>query len=325
MLLCRGNTGPPGCDSASRPQVCWVAVVSIALPLAALVLRAVVPLFQRPTAEATSFVDEVVPILSRDEVIRFGVVPQQAATQVVVNWGPLAERLSELTGVTWVVETAPSIPEFEQRLAVGLYDTAYMNPYHYVVFSDRVGYRAFAKEKDKQLQGILVVHRDSPYETVADLDGASAAFPAPAAFAASVLTRNFLRTASVHVDVHYVGSHDSVYRNVANGVQDVGGGVVRTFKAMDAEVTNQLRILWKTPEYTPHAFAHHPRLPVATVERIQAAVEQLFALPEDRAVFASIGFTGLAPAGDAEWDDVRALGITEEDETGLTPSEMSSP
>lgn len=194
-----------------------------------------------------------------------------------------------------MVETAPTIPEFEQRLAAGVYDVACLNPYHYVAFSERVGYQAFAKERDKKIEEILVVHRDSPYQTVADLEKAAATFPALAAFAASVLTRNFLRTSGVQVDVNYVGSHDSVYRNVANGVQDVGGGVVRTFTAMDVEVTDRLRILWKTPAYTPHAFAHHPRLPPATMDRIHAAVERLFASPADREVFEPIGFTGLAP------------------------------
>lgn len=331
MRLCEGNSKSAGCGDGSRPQICWVAVVSVALPLAALAVRAVLPLLPTPRGEsapAGTLVDPAAATsstLQATKVLRFGVVPQQAPSQVFVNWVPLASRLSELTGITWLVETAPSIPEFEQRLAAGAYDTAYMNPYHYVVFSDLVGYRAFAREKDERLQGILVVERDSAYHEIADLEGASAAFPAPAAFAASVLTRNFLRISGVHVDVNYVNSHDSVYRNVASGVHDVGGGVVRTFDAMPTEVTSRLRILWKTPQYTPHAFAYHPRLPAETIERIVAAVAELHEGPADADVFASIGFSGLAPGVDADWDDIRALGISELHETGLDPPQARSP
>ena len=55
--------------------------------------------------------------------------------------------------------TAPDIPEFERRLLAGRYDLAYMNPYHYTVFSLKPGYIVVAKEKDKLIQGIVVVRK----------------------------------------------------------------------------------------------------------------------------------------------------------------------
>lgn len=69
-------------------------------------------------------------------------------------------------------ETAKDIPTFEQRLAKGAYDFAYMSPYTYTVLHrSRAGYTAFAKEKDKKLTGIIVVRRDSEYQDIKDLRG----------------------------------------------------------------------------------------------------------------------------------------------------------
>ncbi len=93
--------------------------------------------------------------------LSFGVVPQQAASRLAEDWGPLLAEVSRRSGVSLVFRTAPNIPAFEERLATGDYDLAYMNPYHYVVFHKASGYTAFAKEQERRLKGILVVRKDS--------------------------------------------------------------------------------------------------------------------------------------------------------------------
>jgi phosphonate transport system substrate-binding protein len=245
--------------------------------------------------------------------IRFGVVPQQAPSQILKNWKGFAKEMSKRTGWKWTVKTAPSIPEFEERCLDGQYDIAYMNPYHYTVFAQKPGYKAFARQKNKQIKGILVVRKDSPAETIAGLKDARVAFPSPAAFAASVVTRTYLRNEGIPVEVNYANSHDSVYANVANKIHEAGGGVMRTWNATSAEVRDQLEILWTSPAYTPHAFAHHPRLTDEEVKTLQKAVSDLEAEPRDSAVFDPIRFNGLTAGQDGDWDDVRALKITELD------------
>lgn len=244
------------------------------------------------------------------QILTFGIVPQQAPSQILRNWSPFAAEMTRLTGVQWMVKTAPSIPEFERRLRAGRYDVSYMNPYHYTVFSQKPGYVAFARQKNKRIKGIMVVKKDNMTKNLKDLSGTAAAFPSPAAFAASLLTRNFLDRKGIKVKVSYVKSHDSVYANVANGLHVVGGGVIRTFKATPKRISDKLRILWTSPGYTPHAFAVHPRVSPAVQKRIRAAVKTLETLPRDEKVWAPIRFKGLTSATDADWNDVRALNIS---------------
>lgn len=245
--------------------------------------------------------------------IIFGVVPQQAPSQIIRNWSPFAREMSKRTGWKWTVKTAPSIPEFERRCLAGRYDVAYMNPYHYTVFAQKPGYKAFARQKDKKIRGILVVRKDSPINALTELADKRAAFPSPAAFAASVVTRTYLRNEGIKVDVSYANSHDSVYTNVAQGIQDVGGGVLRTWKATNVKVRAQLRILWTSPKYTPHAFAYHPRLDESEIKKLSDAIKALDGAPRDAKVFDPIRFKGMTAAKDTDWDDVRALKITELD------------
>ena len=191
----------------------------------------------------------------------------------------------------------------------GEYDLAYMNPYHYVVFHAAVGYQAFAKEQDRRLKGILVVRKDSAYRKPADLAGKTVVFPAPAAFAASILPQAEFGRLKIAIDARFVASHDSVYRAVASGLQEAGGGIQRTFEAMPAEIRDALRVLSETPAYTPHAFAAHSRVPPLAVSKVLAAMATLAGDENGQRLLAPLAFKGITAAQDKEWSDIRALDI----------------
>ena len=248
-------------------------------------------------------------IANEPVMLTFGIVPQQAASTLARLWSPIFELLSQNANFQLRFATARDIPTFEKRLALGEYDIAYMNPYHYTVFHDSVGYQALVKQKDKQIKGIIVVRKDSPIQSLAELDGKLIAFPAPGAFAASVLPRANLKLEGIATKIKYVGSHDSVYLAVAQNLVDAGGGVKRTFNTMDASTSEQLRVLWETPGYTPHAVAVHPRVSSAIVNELKRRLVELTALPEGSRVLNKLRFNSFESAQDSDWDDVRALGL----------------
>ncbi|MGS0692252.1 phosphate/phosphite/phosphonate ABC transporter substrate-binding protein [Shewanella sp. 30m-9] len=244
-------------------------------------------------------------------VLTFGVVPQQAASTLARGWAPVLAELSQNAKLNLQFATAPDIPTFEMRLANGEYDIAYMNPYHFTVFNASPGYIALAKEQDKYIKGLIVVNKDSKITKLADLKGKSLAFPAPAAFAASVIPRAILKQQGIVHSTKYVGSHDSVYLAVAQGLVDAGGGVGRTFNNMDSDVTENLKVLWSTPGYTPHAIATHPRV---SRELRQVLLSELLALSttsKGRSLLEGLGFKGMEAAASGDWDDVRALALSE--------------
>ncbi len=242
-------------------------------------------------------------------VLTFGVVPQQAASKLARNWGPILKEVSRRSGVTLRFKTAPDIPTFEQRLADGKYDIAYMNPYHYTVFNRQPGYRAFGKAQDKVIKGIVVVPKDSDIKDIRELNGEGMAFPAPAAFAASVLPRAHFRNASIAIQPSYVSSHDSVYRAVAKGLYPAGGGVMRTFNTVDPDIRNSLRVLWQTESFTSHALAAHPDVAQDQVDNILQALVSLSQDEKGQTLLKALAWKGVQPASDALWDDVRGLGI----------------
>ena len=251
--------------------------------------------------------------LASDKVYTFGVVPQQAASEMAESWVPFLAWLSSNSGVKLRFVTAPDIPAFEKRLGRGEYDLAYMNPLHYTVFHKKSGYEALAKEKGRKLKGILVVRKDSAIKDIHDLNGATVVFPSPAAFAASILPRAALLKSGISFTTKFVSSHDSAYLNVTRGLYPAGGGIIRTFEMLDEATRNQLRVLWTTPAYTPHAIASHPRLPRAVARKLQDTLAGMDGSPAGQKMLKLIGFSGIETARDADWDDVRQLNITELD------------
>lgn len=239
----------------------------------------------------------------------FGIVPQQAASKLARLWSPILKRISERSGYKLTFKTAKNIPAFEKQLAQGKYDFSYMNPYHYTVFSREPGYQAFARQANKRIKGIVIVRKDSPVKSLKDLSGSTIAFPAPAAFAASVLPRAKLSNDGIPFSSKYVSSHDSVYRSVAKGLFPAGGGIQRTFGNVAPEIREQLKILWTTDGFTPHAFAVHPNVPEQAAQKIAEAFIGLSADAEGKALLKSINFKAIQRAESSDWDDVRALGI----------------
>ncbi|WP_417221924.1 phosphate/phosphite/phosphonate ABC transporter substrate-binding protein [Amphritea sp.] len=244
------------------------------------------------------------------ETLSFGIVPQQSAQKLAHLWTPITDYLSAKTGYQIRFTTAKDIPTFERRLHAGLYDIAYMNPYHFTVFNQKPGYRAIARQKDKRIKGIVVVRKDSLINSLMDLNGTKMAFPSPAAFAASVIPQSRLKQDHIEFSPSYVSSHDSVYLGVARGFFQAGGGVLRTFNNTTPAIREQLRILWTSEGYTPHAVAVAPSISTKQQQRIREALLGMVDDPQGIKLLNSIRFNEFTAAENADWDDVRSLNIT---------------
>lgn len=241
--------------------------------------------------------------------LNFGVVPQQNPTALAKVWTPVLNYLSQRTGYQLLLQTSKDIPSFNQRLRTGDFDIAYMNPLLYATNKFH-GYDVFAKEKDTFLKGIVVVAKNSPYDSLESLRGATLAFPDQDAFAATLLPITHLQKAGVPVTPFYVMSHDSVYRAVAKGLYPAGGGVIRTLEQADAAVRDQLRILWTSPPFMSHPIAAQSRVPEKIIQKLLNAMVGMHLDPQGMALLKGIGFKGIEPATDNQYDTLRALTVT---------------
>ena len=213
--------------------------------------------------------------------LTLGVVPQQSPLKLLKVWKPVASYLSKATGLTITFKTEKSIPLFSKKLYQGHYDLAYVNPIHFVLAHDKAGYDARVRA-EKNIVGIMIAAKGKSLQSLLASDP-TFLFPAPNAFAATLLVKYELLT-KFGVDVEkkkfrYVNSHDSVYKGIARGIGEIGGGIIRTFKAFnDQKSKEKISIIYKTKAYPSHPFVFHPRVPKQIQEKL---IQALISMPEE--------------------------------------------
>ena len=250
------------------------------------------------------------PAAAAEKNLRFGVVPQFDARKIQLIWQPILDALEEQTGIHFELVGSPSIPEFEKQLNAGEFDLAYLNPYHLLKANDLQGYVPLVRDVGRMLSGIVVAHKDSPIESVQDLDGKRVAFPAPNALGAALIPRaEFGERYKLDVEPMYVNSHSSVYLNVVTGLAIAGGGVGKTLQAQSAEIQDALKIIYKTPQVAPHPVAAHPRISTETRKIITQAFIQLGDSQENSGLLSPIPMKEVGLATLDDYEPLRHMGL----------------
>lgn len=206
------------------------------------------------------------------ESYSFAVVPQFEQRKLFAIWKPVIDELNKRTGLELKLVATLTVPEFERELSRGNFDFVYANPYHILREVPRQGYLPLVRDQ-YPLRGILVVRKDSPLKSPAELDGKTLAIPSFNALGASLLLRADLEQLyKARVAPINAKTHSSVYLHVANGLAVAGGGVEKTLQEQDPAVRDQLRILYTTRDMPSHPIAAHPRVPAAVRDRLQRAL-----------------------------------------------------
>ncbi len=158
------------------------------------------------------------------------IVPQLPGTVMYAKWAPILEYVGQKSGQCFNLEIPETIPAFEKQLFKGGPDFAFANPYHEVIAKKRKGYVPLIIDGKTRLSGILVVNIDSSIKNIQDLQGKEIAFPAPNAFAASLLIRAELAKQGIFIKPKYLKTHATAYRAVALGDIVGAGGVNNTLQ-----------------------------------------------------------------------------------------------
>jgi len=205
------------------------------------------------------------------------IVPQTSANKIETKWVPVLDYVEANTDLKFKIIHHESIEKFEESVAAGIPDFAYMNPFHALRAYQLQEYTPIIRDKTKLLFGQLWVKANSDYKTVADLNGELIVFPAPNAFGASLYMRALLsERENINFEPKYVKTHSNVYRHVAMGRSAAGGGVARTYNAEAKSLQDSLRLIYQTPGVRPHPICAHPRVDKASQEAVINAILNLY-------------------------------------------------
>lgn len=241
-------------------------------------------------------------------VYQFSVVPQLPQGELYAYWSPILEKIGRAEGWCFNLYLQPSIPEFETELISGRLDFAFANPYHLIMANKSAGYVPLLADAGL-LSGIIVVRKDSKVQRIDNLDGQTLAFPAPNAFAASLLPRALLNKAGVRIQPQYVKTHSNVYRSILQGDVVAGGGVNNTLMREPEGLRQQLRVLYETPGFLSHPIVVHPRVTEAARTRFQTIFMKHASQADQQANFNKIQMPNPRQVNLGDYEALTHLGV----------------
>lgn len=224
------------------------------------------------------------------------VTPQIAASATHSAWTPFLAVLEQATGIHFQFRAHDSKQAFDDEVARGIPDLVYLNPHAVAEARRSQGYVPLVRSS-ASLTGILLVAQASPLRSLSDLHGQAVVFPSETAFASSVYMRSLLHEqAHIEFKVAYAGNHQNVYRQLLLGEAAAGASEPAVLAKESATVRARLRILYTTPGMSPHAFAAHPRVPLAQREQLIQAILKLAQNPDGAKHLAAVDIPAPMPA-----------------------------
>lgn len=255
-----------------------------------------------PVLSASTVADT---LKTRKKPLTFGIAPLHAAAREAEMWLPMLDALSATLGVEIRFRTDPDMRTFALKIEHGMYDIVFVNPQHYSNLLNAGTYVGLVTDVSRPLVGLIVAKRDSGIGALGQLAGREVCLAGKEFFGAAQLPLHALTTAGVKHSIRYVGSHESVYRLVAEGECVAGGGTSRTLSIAPTNQRHALAVVWQSPPYPNHVIAANARMALGVRTRLTAALLALDTKPEQRLMLNEAGLQGLAPVDDQRYVTVR--------------------
>jgi phosphonate transport system substrate-binding protein len=130
------------------------------------------------SASVVSLVFLLLPLtalFAAEKTYVLAVVPSAPPVATHAAWIPFAEALSKETALDFTLKVYEKMSDFEADFERGAPDFIFASPTQTVLARKAQGYIPLVRSS-KLLSGVLFVRRDSPYQTVKDLEGKEIAF-----------------------------------------------------------------------------------------------------------------------------------------------------
>ena len=260
---------------------------------------------------AVSLVAPGVPGWSETQPLSFGVIIWRSPTLTAQFWNPILRYVSERSGVPLQLKVAHTGPEHTAMVRRGEYHFLYSN-HNFIKENEESGYRVFARSRDDVGTGEIVVLKDSPIRSLADLDGKEVVFPHLAAFYGYHLPMDGLLRKGIQVKPHFAGNQEGAMGQLKAGRAVAAGVNAAVMRAFAQRENVAYRTLWSSDKYVSLALSALPSVPVDTVKAVRDAFLKMADDPEGLKVLTASAevLKAEAPlrfvaAKDSEFDNMR--------------------
>jgi phosphonate transport system substrate-binding protein len=254
------------------------------------------------------------------QVFRVTTIPEEAATEQVRKFTPLATYLEKKLGMKVEFTPVSDYPAAVEALVNKKVDLVWFGGFTHVQAQLRSGGKIVPiaqREEDTKFQSVFIAKTDSGIKALADLKGRQVSFGSQSSTSGHLMPRHFLLQAGLTPEkdfkrVAYSGAHDATIASVVSGKVDAAAldiTVWRKFVGENKVDTKAVDVFHTTPTYFNYNWSMHVDTPAALRERVQKALLELnAATPEGKEILQLNRATRYIPTSPENYKGLESAG-----------------
>ena len=219
-------------------------------------------------------------------VFRVTTIPEEAATEQVRKFTPLATYLEKQLGMKVEFTPVSDYPAAVEALVNKKVDLVWFGGFTHVQAQLRSGGKIIPiaqREEDTQFRSVFIAKTDSGIKTLADMKGKQVSFGSQSSTSGHLMPRSNLLDAGINPEkdfrrIAYSGAHDATIASVVSGKVDAAAldiTVWRKFVGENKVDTKAVDVFFTTPPFYNYNWSVHADMPAAQRERVTKALLDL--------------------------------------------------
>lgn len=217
------------------------------------------------------------------QVLRVSTIPEEAATEQIRKFTPLANYLTQQLGMKVEFTPVNDYPAAVEALVNKRVDLVWLGGFTYVQANRRSGGNIVPlaqREEDTRFQSVFIAKTDSGIRTLNDLKGKQVSFGSASSTSGHLMPRNFLLEAGINPErdfrrVAFSGAHDATIASVVSGRVDAAAldiTVWRKFVNENRVDTQAVNVFYSTPPFFNYNWSVHADMSQDLQTRIKNAL-----------------------------------------------------
>jgi phosphonate transport system substrate-binding protein len=252
------------------------------------------------------------------QVFRVTTIPEEAATEQVRKFGPIASYLEKKLGMKVEFTPVSDYPAAVEALVNKKVDLVWFGGFTYVQAALRSGGKVVPlaqREEDTRFQSVFIAKTDSGIKSLADMKGKQVSFGSQSSTSGHLMPRSFLLQAKIDPEkdfkrIAYSGAHDATIASVVSGKVDAAAldiTVWRKFVNEKKVDTQAVDVFFTTAPYFNYNWAMHTDSPADLRAKVQKALIDLDpATAEGKEILQLNRATRYIPTEDANYKGIEA-------------------
>jgi phosphonate transport system substrate-binding protein len=216
-------------------------------------------------------------------VFRVTTIPEEAATEQIRKFTPLASYLEQALGMKVEFTPVNDYPAAVEALVNKKVDLVWFGGFTHVQANIRSGGKIVPlaqREEDTKFQSVFIAKTDSGIKSLADMKGKQVSFGSQSSTSGHLMPRSFLLAANINPEkdfrrIAYSGAHDATIASVVSGKVDAAAldiTVWRKFVNENKVDTKAVDVFYTTPGYFNYNWSVHADMPADMQARVKAVL-----------------------------------------------------